>query len=55
LHQLAPDKCTLEALNNPDPVYRAQEVIRNAAKIDCDEFLAPEDIVKVIIILLSID
>jgi len=45
LSQLAPDKCDKNALKETDPTKRAEMVLGNAKKIDCDKFVKPRDIV----------
>jgi len=46
LHQLAPNICGLEALQEADPMKKAEMVLQNAAKINCRQFLQPRDIVE---------
>jgi hypothetical protein len=45
LNQLAPKKCDKSALNEANPLKRADMVLNNAAKIDCRKFVRPRDIV----------
>jgi len=45
LNQLAPKKCDLNALNESNPLKKAEMVLNNAAKIECRKFVRPRDIV----------
>jgi len=45
LNQLAPQKCDKKALNEKDPMKRAEMVLENAGRIECRKFLRPKDIV----------
>jgi len=46
LNQLDPKKCNKNALNEKDPLKRAELVLQNADKLGCRKFLRPADIVK---------
>jgi len=46
LHQLAPDQCSKNALNESDLTKRAGMVLDNADKLGCRKFVLPRDIVK---------
>jgi len=46
LNQLAPKQCGKEALQQSDPLKRAEMVLNNADKIGCKKFVRPNDIVK---------
>jgi len=45
LNQLSPSHCDKAALKETDPTKRAEHVIANAKKIDCDKFVKARDIV----------
>jgi len=45
LAQLAPQKCDKKALNEKDPMKRAEMVLENAGRVECRKFLRPRDIV----------
>jgi len=45
LNQLAPKECDKSPLNEKDPTKRAEGVLKNAHKIDCDKFVKARDIV----------
>jgi len=45
INQLAPKKCDKAALNESNPLKRAEMVLNNAAKIECRKFVRPRDIV----------
>lgn len=46
LNQLAPKDCDKSPLNEKDMTKRAEGVLKNASKIDCDKFVKPRDIVS---------
>ncbi|KAH3763217.1 actin binding protein [Pelomyxa schiedti] len=46
LHQLEPQKCALDALNEGDALARAGLMLGEADKIGCKRFLNPEDVCK---------
>ncbi|KAJ6484398.1 calponin homology domain-containing protein [Mycena vitilis] len=45
LHQLKPDHCSLAPLKTPDLRQRAEQVLQNAAAINCRRFLTPSSLV----------
>ena len=47
MNRLAPEICTLEALQEADPLKRAEIILMNAEKLGCRTFLSPEDIINV--------
>jgi len=46
MHQIAPNLCSLQALQIPDPFQRAEMVVENARKLGCDKFISPADILN---------
>ena len=45
LNQLAPDVCSRGALQTPDLLQRAEQVLQNSEKLDCRKFLTPTSLV----------
>ncbi|KAJ7027977.1 calponin homology domain-containing protein [Mycena alexandri] len=45
LHQLKPEHCSLSPLQTPDLRTRAEQVLQNAAAINCRRFLTPSSLV----------
>lgn len=45
MHRMAPDICTLEALNEPDLLKRAEMMLSSAELLGCRTFVTPEDVV----------
>jgi plastin-1 len=46
MHRLDPDKCSLDALNEIDPLKRAEMMLQNAEKIGCRSFVTAQDVVE---------
>jgi hypothetical protein len=46
LNQLAPKQCDTSAMQQSDPLKRAELVLKNAEKIECRKFVRPRDIVS---------
>ena len=46
MHRLAPEACSLEALNEPDSLKRAEIMLMDAEKLGCRSFVTPSDIVE---------
>jgi len=45
LNQINPDLCVLEAMQESDPLKRAEHMLHNAAKLDCNKFVTPHEVV----------
>jgi len=46
LNQLDPRKCTLNGIDDPDPMRRAENMLRNADTLGCRKFVTPTDVVQ---------
>jgi len=45
LNQINPDLCVLEAMQESDPLKRAEHMLHNAAKLDCNKFVTPHEVI----------
>lgn len=48
MNRLAPETCSLAALQEADPLQKAELIIANAEKMGCRTILTPQDIIQVL-------
>ena len=52
MHRLAPDVCSLAALEEADPVRKAELIIAGAERMGCKTIVTAQDIVQVHLCIL---